>query len=268
MFTRNTKQPVKKNHGQQSDIATGGITWGPWAAVLMVIVVFLVAQIAASFIVILYPHIKGWNATKATNWVNGSIIAQFFYVLFAEAITIALVVWFIRYRKGSFRAIGLKQAKWEDVPYALIAFSIYFVMYIVVVGVLSNVIKSLNVNQVQQLGFGLNTTGWSLVLVFISLVLLPAVTEEFLFRGFLYSAIRKRLTTVWAVIITSVLFASPHLLESANGGLLWIAGIDTFTLSVVLCVLREKTGRLYAGMGVHAIKNTVAFVSLFLLHAR
>ena len=71
---------------------------------------------------------------------------------------------------------------------------------------------------------------------------------------------------VWAIIITSLIFASPHLLESGSGGLLWIAGIDTFVLSLVLCWVREKTGRLYAGMGIHALKNTVAFISLFLLH--
>ncbi|MGH7237402.1 MAG: CPBP family glutamic-type intramembrane protease [Candidatus Saccharimonadales bacterium] len=45
-----------------------------------------------------------------------------------------------------------------------------------------------------------------------------------------------------------------------------MAGVDTFILSTVLCYLREKTGRLYAGIGVHALKNFVAFAALFLFH--
>ena len=66
-----------------------------------------------------------------------------------------------------------------------------------------------------------------------------------------------------SALATSALFATPHLFESGSGGLLWIAGLDTFVLSLVLCYLRERTGRLWAGVGVHMLKNSIAFVSLY-----
>jgi len=45
--------------------------------------------------------------------------------------------------------------------------------------------------------------------------------------------------------------------------LLWVAGIDTFILSLVLIYLREKTDSLYASIGLHMLKNTIAFLGLF-----
>jgi membrane protease YdiL (CAAX protease family) len=68
-----------------------------------------------------------------------------------------------------------------------------------------------------------------------------------------------------AALITSILFALPHLFESSSG-LLWVAGCDTFILSMVLVYVREKTDKLWASMLIHALKNFVAFASLYLLH--
>jgi membrane protease YdiL (CAAX protease family) len=51
-----------------------------------------------------------------------------------------------------------------------------------------------------------------------------------------------------------------------SGGLLYIAGLDTFILSLFLIYLREKTDGLWASMALHALKNGVAFVALFVLH--
>lgn len=70
---------------------------------------------------------------------------------------------------------------------------------------------------------------------------------------------------VSATLITSVLFGLPHLLTGKEG-ILWVAMIDTFALSLILCFLREKTGSLYASILVHALKNTVAFGAIFVLH--
>jgi membrane protease YdiL (CAAX protease family) len=65
-----------------------------------------------------------------------------------------------------------------------------------------------------------------------------------------------------AALLTSALFAVPHLLEG-NGSLLWIGGMDTFVLSLALCYLREKTGSLWAPVALHMLKNGVAYLALF-----
>jgi membrane protease YdiL (CAAX protease family) len=105
-----------------------------------------------------------------------------------------------------------------------------------------------------------------MALTFVALVVIAPVAEEALMRGFLFGALRRRLPFIWSTLITSAMFASLHLAGGEQGaGPLWVAAIDTFTLSLALCYLREKTGRLWAGIGLHMLKNGIAFVALFII---
>ena len=81
-------------------------------------------------------------------------------------------------------------------------------------------------------------------------------------RGYLYTGLRKRWSFVVAGLATSILFGAAHLLTGYSG-LLWAAAVDTFVLSIFLVYLREKTGALYAGMGLHALNNVLAFLVYF-----
>ena len=252
---------------QSSDAGKGndqqGVTWGPWGAVLTAFIIFLAAQFIAAQVVSIYPALKHWSQAMTISWLGSSVFGQFFYFLIAETLTVLAIVYFIRWRRGSLKAIGLKRPKWVDIPYAFIGMLIYFPAFLIVVTVLMNLIHSFNVNQQQAIGFSTATTGWPLVLVFLSLVVMPPIAEEIMFRGFIYSGLKRKLPKIWAVLFTCALFAAPHLLEGKSGGPLWIAAVDTFILSLTLIWLREKTGRLYASMGLHGLKNLVAFVELF-----
>ena len=84
-------------------------------------------------------------------------------------------------------------------------------------------------------------------------------------RGFLYTGLRQWLPKVLAALVVSGLFGAAHLAEGGDGAPLWIGAIDTFTLSLVMVFLREKTGNLWAGITLHTVKNAVAFVFVFLL---
>jgi membrane protease YdiL (CAAX protease family) len=126
-------------------------------------------------------------------------------------------------------------------------------------------ISSINTDQQQQIGFE-NASGLlPLSLVFISLVILPAFVEEIMIRGFLYSGLLKKYSKKIAAILASLIFAVAHLQLGSGEPPLWIAAIDTFILSVVLIYLRERTGNIWAGVAVHIIKNSFAFVSLFIV---
>jgi membrane protease YdiL (CAAX protease family) len=142
---------------------------------------------------------------------------------------------------------------------------LYYISYLVIVSVAGALVPALNVDQAQELGFNPIGTG-ELILTFISLVILPPIVEETLMRGFLYTSLKKRLTKVNAALITSVIFAAAHLQFGSGAPLLWVAAIDTFVLSLFLVYLREKTGSLWASMTLHALKNGVAFASLFIFH--
>ena len=60
-----------------------------------------------------------------------------------------------------------------------------------------------------------------------------------------------------AILLVSALFGAVHLQ--------WNVGVNVFSVSVVLCILRELTGTIYSGIIVHMIKNGVAFFLVYIL---
>lgn len=237
-------------------------------AVGFVLVLYILTQVVAGILISIYPAFQHWTNDQTTEWLNSSVGAQFGYMVLVEAATLGGLWWFLRRHKSNFRALGLtRRPKLLDPLLSAGGFGVYFVVYIILVMVMSWLVPSLNVNQEQDVGFSSATGLIALSMTFISLVILPPITEEILMRGFLFGSLRRKLPFLVAAVLTSAIFASGHLTGGAKGSpLLWIAFIDTFILSIVLCYLREKTGRLWAGIGLHMIKNGVAFVSLFLLH--
>jgi membrane protease YdiL (CAAX protease family) len=225
-------------------------------------------QVVASLPLLIYANFRHWTGQQATDWSNGAYV-QFAYVAIAEALTVSAVWWLLRVRGLSLRDIGWHRFRASSIVYALAGFGTYFVAYAVLLAVASSLVPSLNVNQQQDIGFQQVAGAGQLIVTFLSLVVLPPLAEETLFRGFLFTSFRRRMSFLVATLLTSALFAVPHLLESQGSqGLLWVAGIDTFVLSLVLCFLREKSDSLWPGILLHGLKNGIAFVSLFLLHSR
>lgn len=221
------------------------------------------SQIIAGLIMSFYPLIRHWSASQGNNWLNNSTAAQFIYVVLAETMAVYLVYWFLKkYHHVSLKTIGLRKPKLSDPVIGLIGMPAYLVIYLVLVKVVTIFAPQLNVSEKQQLGFnGVNGPA-NIVMAFLALVVLPPIAEEIIFRGLIYTSLRQRLSLWVSAIITSLLFAAGHLLEGGSAGPLYIAGIDTFSLSLVLVYIREKTGGLYAGMTLHALKNLIAFIAL------
>jgi membrane protease YdiL (CAAX protease family) len=243
-------------------------TWNPATGVVFVLAVFFISQIIASLLVAIYPLMHHWTAVHAENWLSNSVGAQFVYVALAEIFSIAAVYWFVRRWKQGLDSIGLLWPLWRDAGIGLLALPFYFVLYLLTVGVVSHFAPSLNIDQAQQIGFDHVAGGLQLTLTFISLVLLPPLAEEIMVRGLLFTSLKKAMRLWPAALLTSLIFAAAHLPEGGAAGPLWIGFIDTFILSLVLCYLRQRTGSLWAGITLHALKNGIAFVALFIIGTR
>lgn len=233
------------------------VPWGPSAAIIVSLLLFIGAQIIVYFLVSIVAGLM-WNVADAQRWLE-SINGQFVFVLLSEA-TIVLILWlFLRRRKGNFKQLGFSRLPvWDDIARALAGFVVYFIALLVIMQ-LATALTPINTEQCQELGFKNLLGAPEVTMAFISLVVLPPLVEELVFRGFVFTGLRRKLTFVWATLITSVLFAVPHLFASSEG-LLWVAGVDTLVLSFILCYLREKTGVLWAAIVLHAMKNGIAFV--------
>ncbi len=88
--------------------------------------------------------------------------------------------------------------------------------------------------------------------VIIFAVVVAPVTEEFLFRGFLYPALKSTLGVLLALILTSALFGLVHMNARA---LLPLSG-----LGFVMALAYERTGSLLVPMTMHAIFNAISLV--------
>ena len=79
--------------------------------------------------------------------------------------------------------------------------------------------------------------------------------EEFFFRGFFYRALRTRLGALMAALIDGLLFGAVHYEGPKTALLLPVLA----ALGFIFCLVYEKTGTLFATIGLHALNNTIAF---------
>lgn len=239
------------------------VNWSPLEAVGITIAIYFASQIVIALGVSVILSLSGKNDAEATASIDGTI-PQFIYILCVEAVTIGLLYQFMKRRKTPWPAIGFVRPKLRDIPYALGGFVVYFIGYAMIVATLvEKYLPQINTDQRQELGFDTSVAGPELIFIFMSLVILPPLVEEILVRGFLFTGLRNKLSLVNAAIITSIIFAIAHLQWGSDAPLLWTAAIDTFVLSLVLVYVRHRSGSLWPGIGIHFIKNGIAFLALF-----
>jgi membrane protease YdiL (CAAX protease family) len=237
-------------------------------ALVGTVILFYAAEILGGLIISIYPAIHHWSLAQTDNWLSNSVEAQFVYGALADGLIVGGVALMLRWLHWPWSTIGLKMPQVRHIIYGVIAVVPYYILYILAVIIVGAIIPSLKVNQTQQIGFNSVHGVLPLVLAFISLVVVPPLAEEIAMRGFLYTGLKKWLPKIAAGLIVSALFGAAHLAEGGSAGPLWIGAMDTFILSLVLVFLREKTGNLWAGITLHAIKNGVAFIALFVVGGR
>ncbi len=100
--------------------------------------------------------------------------------------------------------------------------------------------------------------GTALVLLSAALTCVVApVCEEFLFRGFIFTALRSWRGTLPAALMTGLVFGGVHYGSAPTLDLVPLA-----VLGFGLCLLYRYTGSLYPCMIAHSLNNSLAFSSL------
>lgn len=157
----------------------------------------------------------------------------------------------------SLKELNLKKPSMGDVLYTVLGYGLYVVILLVVLSFVRILFPQLDWDQTQQLGLSTSISGLTLVLVFVALVVVTPLAEEILFRGFIYSRLRHYgVGVVVSAVLTSVLFGLVHQQ--------WNVALDTFLLSLVMIYVMEFRKRnLWVAIGMHSIKNCIAFLGLF-----
>lgn len=81
----------------------------------------------------------------------------------------------------------------------------------------------------------------------LSTMIFAPIAEEVIFRGLVYTRLRRAIPAALACVLSSLLFGVLH------GQLLWIA--YAFVMGVVLTIVFERTGTLWANIIVHITFN-------------
>ena len=96
---------------------------------------------------------------------------------------------------------------------------------------------------------------WGVLGSVLVLVVIAPFCEEFLFRGFIFGALRNWRGPIVAALLTGILFGAVHVGSAPAVDLVPLA-----VLGVILCAIRQLTGSVYPGIVMHAFNNSVALV--------
>lgn len=219
---------------------------------LWVLVGFVVAQLFVTLLLFLLDLTPFAITNKA--------LASTIFAAATYSVSLLIVVgvpWLLGRHTTSRQELGLARLiSWGDIGISTVGFIGYLLLSAVLLYIVTLVFPGFNGAEVQNTGFGNVSQRHEFILAFLTLVVVAPLAEEILFRGYLYGKLRKTAPVWLAMILTSILFAAIH------GQ--WNVAVDVFALSIILCILRETTKSIWAGILLHMIKNGIAFYLLFI----
>lgn len=215
---------------------------------------FFVAQLLVAGLVWLLNALDTPLARINDNLLMTAIAALIYLV------TLGLVIglpWLLRQYRTTLGDIGLQRLpSWMDIWMAPAGLVLYLLLSAGLIFLATTFLPQFDVGQAQDTGFGQLNQRYEYILAFLTLVVIAPVAEEVLFRGYLFGKLKKFIPIWVAILVTSLLFGAVH------GA--WNVAIDTFALSLVLCLLRLSTGSLWAPILLHMTKNGIAYYILFI----
>lgn len=93
------------------------------------------------------------------------------------------------------------------------------------------------------------------LLVVFTFACLPAISEELFFRGYLFGALRARLSGLGTVLTSGILFGLFHLI--ATDSLAVERFVPTTLIGCALGWVRHRTNSVFPGMVLHALHNSL-----------
>lgn len=220
---------------------------------LWVLVGFVLAQVIGGLLILLLRQL-GVSFENVNESTFQAVASAAIYVL--SLLIVIGLPWIVKKYRTSKQEIGLQTtATWTDILLAPAGFVVYIVLSFLLT-TLASQFPFYDIDQVQDTGFAQLTQGYEYLLAFVTLVVIAPVAEEILFRGYLLGKLRKHVPVWAAILVTSALFGLVHFA--------WNVGVDVFALSIILCLLRIGTGRLWPAILLHMLKNGLAFYLLFI----
>ena len=160
-------------------------------------------------------------------------------------------------------AFGLQRPKWMDGAWVAAGVGLAQLGRVTVVLLANGLTHGKAASQSQNLVVKSHSVAVYVVLVVVVVFIAPVV-EELVFRGLMLRTFMHRLGFWPAALLSSAIFALFHTYQvDTLAGATTLAGV-VFTLGLTNCLLARWSGRLAAGIVVHALFNGLAVLVLIL----
>lgn len=228
--------------------------------------VTIVATLGWVLLSFVAAYVLVWALIRLINMVASSILSSISENVYVIAVStlwyiVALAIMLfapriLKKKAPSLKLLGVDRSlSWLDIGLSIPAMIVYFILAMVAM-YLAGFLPWVDLNQAQDTGLSVFASRSELAMIFVLLVVIGPIVEELIFRGYLYGMIRGVGVPFWlTALLVSIAFAAAH------GQ--WNVAIDTFVLSMVMCVMREQTGSIWVGVLMHMIKNGIAYYFLF-----
>ena len=227
-------------------------TWPPWTAPVALLAGLLLALVGALVVDVVAAalfgtKISGGNLPPGLS-IADTVVQDVGFVL-AAVYCAHLGGRVVRSWQFGLRRPG---AGWRRAAGMIV---LLLIAFIVLTAIWSAAVHPEEEKTLEQLG---SNEGTALLVLSAALTCVVApMCEEFLFRGFMFTALRNWRGTWPAAVITGLVFGGVHAESAPVLDLLPLAA-----LGFGLCMLYRYSGSLYPCMIAHSLNNSIAFSSL------
>lgn len=155
------------------------------------------------------------------------------------------------------KQLGLSRSlRWSDIGWGLVGMVAAYAGSMLLAIAARWFVSGVDMDQPQNLGLSALNPGVEMTLALLTLVVVGPIVEEIVFRGYLYGRLQALQVPFWLrTVVVSALFALAHWQ--------WNVALDVFVLSIIMCILRERSGSLWPSIIMHMVKNGIAFYFVF-----
>ena len=242
--------------------------WGPFAGVSVwmasVAAVVLVPVVAVALWLLIQsargaplPNFR--VREEVEQWVMSPniLLLQILATMAAHAITLA-ICWAVVTRVGSrpfWASLG-----WNWGGHRILYWLMFSACVLLTIQILSQVLVRFISEQESPFDQMLKSSQQVRIAVAALAVLTAPVVEEIVYRGVLFSALRKRIGPVATVTAVTVTFAGVHVFQNRGA---WVSIIGLTVLSFALTMVRAKSKSILPCVFIHTFNN--AFASMVIL---
>lgn len=235
--------------------APQGARWGLLGTVLWSLVIAVGFVVAQSFAIGLFIGAQYGTVPRADypalvqeHQFNGMLLSISAILTMLVGSTMTLVIIWLKKGANLKDYLGLRMPESK----AAGQYFMLLVVFLLITDALTLALGKPVVTEFMVEAYKTATLPW---LLLFALVVAAPLTEELLFRGFLFSGLEVSvLGPLGAAVVSSALWAAIHTQYE------FFYLVTIFCMGLLLCWVRRKSGSLFLTMGLHAFANVVASV--------